>query len=65
MNNGLMDRGAVEEWVGRYEACWRTSRTDQLADLFGPGAGYLPSPWARPLSGLDEIAEFWEVEGVA
>jgi hypothetical protein len=62
MNNGFMDRRAVEGWVDRYELCWRTPGTDQLAGLFLPGATYLPSPWARPLDGLEEIAEFWESE---
>ena len=57
-----MDRSAVESWVDRYERLWRTPETDQLVDLFLPGASYLPSPWARPLDGLDEIAHFWEAE---
>src|SRR5687767_6913940 len=62
MNNGVMDRRAVEQWVDRYELCWRTPQTDQLADLFLPGAIYIPSPWTKPLYGLEEIAEFWESE---
>lgn len=62
MNNGVMDRRAVERWVERYELCWRTPEIDQLADLFFPGAIYVPSPWARSLDGLEEIAEFWESE---
>ena len=62
MNNGCMDRGAVEQWVDRYELYWRTPETDQLVDLFLPDATYRPSPWARPLEGLEEIAEFWESE---
>jgi ketosteroid isomerase-like protein len=57
-----MDRRTVEQWVERYELCWRTPETDQLVDLFLPGATYLPSPWARQLHGLAEIAEFWEAE---
>lgn len=59
---GSMDRGAVEAWIDRYERLWRTPGTDQLAELFVPGAIYLSSPWARPLDGLDEIAQFWETE---
>ena len=62
MNNGFMDRSAVEQWVDRYELCWRTPETDQLVDLFLPGATYLSSPWARPICGLEEIADFWESE---
>lgn len=62
MNNRFMDRKSVEQWVDRYEVCWRTPETDQLLELFLPGAIYVPSPWARPLDGLEEIAEFWESE---
>ena len=57
-----MDRRAVERWVDRYERLWRTPETDRLVDLFHPDATYRPSPWARPLDGLDEIARFWESE---
>ncbi len=57
-----MDRRAVEEWVAGYERLWRTQGTDGLADLFRPDATYLPSPWARPITGLDEIAQFWDAE---
>ncbi len=52
----------MEEWVDRYELLWRTPETDRLGDLFRSDATYLPSPWARPLDGLDEIARFWESE---
>jgi ketosteroid isomerase-like protein len=59
---GPVERRAVEEWVDRYERLWRTPGTGQLMDLFVPGATYLPSPWAQPLDGLDEIAQFWDGE---
>lgn len=57
-----MDRSAVEHWVAGYERLWRTPGTGSLAALFLPDATYLPSPWARPLEGLDEIAGFWDAE---
>jgi hypothetical protein len=57
-----MERGAVEQWVDRYERIWRTPGTGHLEELFSPSATYLPSPWARPVEGLEEIAEFWEAE---
>jgi ketosteroid isomerase-like protein len=57
-----MDRRAVEEWVAAYERLWRTPGTDGLAELFHPDATYLPSPWARPVVGLDAIARFWDRE---
>ncbi|MGH3362656.1 MAG: nuclear transport factor 2 family protein [Nocardioides sp.] len=57
-----MDRRAVEQWVDNYQRLWRTPETDGLADLFLPNATYLPSPWARPVNGLEEIAHFWDDE---
>jgi ketosteroid isomerase-like protein len=62
MNNGFMDRTDVERWVDLYERLWRTPETDRLVELFLPGATYLPSPWARPVDGLDAVARFWEAE---
>jgi hypothetical protein len=57
-----MDRRDVECWVELYERLWRTPDTERLGELFAPAATYLPSPWARPVDGLDAIAEFWEAE---
>ena len=57
-----MERRAVEQWIEGYEQLWRTPGTDGLANLFLPDATYLPSPWAPPVSGLEEIARFWDAE---
>jgi hypothetical protein len=57
-----MERRAVEQWVDRYERCWRSHGTDHLEELFLPSATYLPSPWSRRLEGLAQIAAFWEAE---
>ena len=57
-----MDRATLVQWVASYERLWRTSGTERLDELFVPDASYLPSPWARPIEGLEEIARFWEVE---
>ncbi|UYM05840.1 nuclear transport factor 2 family protein [Solicola gregarius] len=57
-----MDRTSVQRWVEQYERLWRTPGTDRLAELFVPDARYRPSPWARSVDGLDEIAPFWESE---
>ena len=57
-----MDADDVEQWVKRYERLWRTPGTDGLADLFHPDATYVPSPWAERVTGLDEIARFWDDE---
>jgi ketosteroid isomerase-like protein len=57
-----VDREAVSRWVEAYETAWRTPGTDQLGDLFSPDVRYLPSPWAPAVSGLEELARFWEAE---
>jgi ketosteroid isomerase-like protein len=58
----VMDRSDVEQWVDGYKLAWRTAGTDGLGDLFSRDASYLPSPWARPVEGLEAIARFWEDE---
>lgn len=55
-------REAVDDWVAAYEALWRAPGTEMLAEIFAPEAVYLPSPWARPLHGLQAISDFWEEE---
>ncbi len=57
-----MDRDAVANWVEAYERAWRTPGTSRLGDLFSPEVSYLPSPWAAPVSGLEELCRFWESE---
>lgn len=57
-----MDRGTVEQWIDRYERLWRSPGTEGLVELFTPDATYLPSPWARQVEGLADIATFWEDE---
>ncbi len=44
----------------RYERVWRTPGTAELGNLFAPGARYLPSPWAAPITDPAELARFWE-----
>jgi ketosteroid isomerase-like protein len=57
-----VDRATVERWVDAYEALWRSSGTDGLAEVFASDATYLPSPWAQPVRGLAALADFWEAE---
>jgi len=55
-----MERSDVERWVDGYEAAWRTAGVEGLADLFTPEVTYLPSPWAKPVVGLDALSRFWD-----
>jgi len=59
-----LDRGrrAVEAWVDRYEAAWRSAGTGALAALFAEDAGYRMSPYEETAVGLGAIAGLWERE---
>jgi len=57
-----VDRESVARWVEVYERAWRTPGTGPLRDLFTPEVSYLPSPWARCVSGLEELTRYWESE---
>jgi ketosteroid isomerase-like protein len=54
----LRDRAA--RWVRDYERVWRTAGTDAVADLFDAEASYSVKPFQPTLTGLAEIAEFWD-----
>ena len=55
-----MDREVVAEWVDAYERAWRTAGTDRLDEVFSADVVYVPSPWATPVYGLDDLRRFWE-----
>ncbi|HET9772085.1 MAG TPA: nuclear transport factor 2 family protein [Acidimicrobiia bacterium] len=57
-----VDREAVARWVEAYERAWRTPGTDHLGAVFSTDVSYRPSPWAPALSGLENLAAFWESE---
>src|SRR5688500_10946933 len=59
-DGAMTDRVAVTDWVARYERAWRSPGTDALGELFTEGASYSPSPWARPIEGLEAIRRFWD-----
>jgi hypothetical protein len=60
--HGKVDHSDVERWLESYERAWRAPGTEALAELFSPAATYSPSPWARAVEGLADIARFWEHE---
>lgn len=57
-----MTRAELAAWIAGYERAWRAAGTDSLRELFTPDATYRASPFIDPLTGLDEIASFWESE---
>jgi hypothetical protein len=52
----------VTAWVQAYERAWRAPGTEQLAELFTPGAIYRQGPYDEPVTGLSAIARMWEAE---
>jgi hypothetical protein len=57
-----MDRTDVMRWIEDYEKAWRSPGTDQLGVVFAPEVTYRTSPWAEPVTGLDDLARLWEHE---
>ena len=56
----MTDRAVVNDWLARYEHAWRTAGTAALDALFTASATYVPSPWARPIVGMDALRTFWD-----
>jgi hypothetical protein len=59
-DDAMTDRTTVTDWVAGYERAWRTPGTDALRELFTETASYSPSPWARPIEGLEALRRFWD-----
>lgn len=57
-----MNREALDDWIGRYEAAWRRPGTQRLSELFTVDATYSPGPYEPLVRGLDAIERFWEDE---
>jgi hypothetical protein len=60
--SGVITRGEVEDWIGRYERAWRTAGTEPLGGLFVDDATYRMSPYEELLVGIPAIAKMWEAE---
>ncbi len=55
-----MDHGAVQVWLDRYVAAWRTNDADQVADLFSDDAVYRYHPFDdRAVEGREAIVASW------
>ena len=55
-----MNHSTINNWVKGYVDAWRSPGTVKLASLFTNDLSYRVSPWKKPLSGLEELAAFWE-----
>ena len=50
---------AVQAWLDRYVAAWRSSAPDEIRALFAEDATYRYHPWDEPLRGPEAIADSW------
>lgn len=57
-----VDEDAFRDWLERYERVWRSPDTAELAELFAADATYRHSPYAEPLTSLEEITRDWEAQ---
>jgi ketosteroid isomerase-like protein len=57
-----MTRADLAAWIAAYERTWRTAGTDSLCELFAADVTYRATPFVDPMTGLGEIASFWEAE---
>ena len=57
-----MEHEDVRTWVASYEKAWRSTGTAALPGLFTEEAGYVVSPWAPAVEGMDAIGRLWEAE---
>jgi ketosteroid isomerase-like protein len=58
----MTDRAIVRRWLAAYEAAWRASGTEALAEIFTGDASYRQSPYQEPVVGLDAIRRMWDGE---
>jgi ketosteroid isomerase-like protein len=50
---------AVQQWLDRYLAAWRSNAPDQIGALFAEDATYAFSPVEPPARGRDAIVAAW------
>jgi ketosteroid isomerase-like protein len=55
----------VVEWLGRYVDVWKSGDASRVVELFSDDAVYYADPFAVPLRGTAEIADFWHSSGDA
>ena len=57
-----MDHAAVQAWLDRYIAAWRSGDPADIGALFGADAAYSYGPYREPVRGRDGIVADWTSE---
>ena len=54
-----MDRAAVDAWLERYVAAWKSGDPAEIGELFSEGCSYRYQPSSEPVVGRDAIVASW------
>lgn len=54
-----MDAAAVDRWLARYVAAWKSYDRNAIGELFSADAAYRYHPYDEPVVGRDAIVESW------
>jgi hypothetical protein len=54
-----VDATAVDRWLARYVAAWKSYDRDAIGELFAEHAAYRYHPYDEPVLGRDAIVESW------
>jgi len=55
----MIDRAAVDDWIGRYVAAWGSNDAEAIGGLFTEDADYSTAPFRTPWHGREEIVREW------
>jgi SnoaL-like protein len=54
-----VDATAVDRWLARYVAAWKSYDRNAIGELFSADAAYRYHPYDEPVVGRDAIVESW------
>jgi ketosteroid isomerase-like protein len=55
----MVDRAAVEDWLGRYVQAWNSNDPQEIGALFTEDADYFTAPYRGPWHGRETIVREW------
>ena len=61
----MFDATRIQDWLAAYRHAWTTDDRQEVARLFSDGARYFTAPYHEPLTGTDQVVDFWAGEGFA
>ena len=57
-----MDRDAVQDWLDRYVAAWKSYDVDDIGELFSDDVAYRYHPSDEPIVGRAAVVASWQEE---